>query len=518
VLSPKDDFNLAASELEDLIDNSLSGSLNVSSQPPLDIANHLSALKAYPYGCLEQTTSGVFPQLYINDELLAKLGIKGSKASDRKNAVNTAIVRLQTMQRSSGGFGLWSNQSPEEHWLSVYVVDFLLRAKESGYQVPTANLNKALQRIASYLRSPNKIRSYYDNIDSQTKFSIRSYAAQVLASINQAPLSILRRMYDHQRDAATPMALLQLGLALQKAGDKSRGQKALQEAVSDVGLYGKGNIYYSSRVRDLALANFWLLEQKESSGAWQELLIALVAELENRNWLSTQERNALFLLGKELKGLKGSDLNLAWQLAGKTVEKSLNSLQLSLANQALQDTIKVENKGSSNVYLNLRASGYTKTAPAPLDNGIQMQRTYYDLDGGLFNHDQIRSGEKLIVELAVRSDKRLRHAMLVDLLPAGLEIENQNLADSYDQTDLKVQGNSISEIMYDLSIAHQEYRDDRFVMAIDLPRKRLVRVYYLVRAVSPGTYTVPPTFAEDMYRPEIRHQGEGSGKLTVLPR
>ena len=118
----------------------------------------------------------------------------------------------------------------------------------------------------------------------------------------------------------------------------------------------------------------------------------------------------------------------------------------------------------------------------------------------------------------MRSDKRLRHAMLVDLLPAGLEIENQNLADSYDQTDLKVQGNSISEIMYDLSIAHQEYRDDRFVMAIDLPRKRLVRVYYLVRAVSPGTYTVPPTFAEDMYRPEIRHQGEGSGKLTVLPR
>jgi uncharacterized protein YfaS (alpha-2-macroglobulin family) len=33
-------------------------------------------------------------------------------------------------------------------------------------------------------------------------------------------------------------------------------------------------------------------------------------------------------------------------------------------------------------------------------------------------------------------------------------------------------------------------------------------VFYLVRAVSPGTYRVPPTLVEDMYRPEVRGIGK----------
>ena len=32
-------------------------------------------------------------------------------------------------------------------------------------------------------------------------------------------------------------------------------------------------------------------------------------------------------------------------------------------------------------------------------------------------------------------------------------------------------------------------------------------MFYLVRAVSPGTYIVPPTLVEDMYRPEVRGIG-----------
>jgi uncharacterized protein YfaS (alpha-2-macroglobulin family) len=33
-------------------------------------------------------------------------------------------------------------------------------------------------------------------------------------------------------------------------------------------------------------------------------------------------------------------------------------------------------------------------------------------------------------------------------------------------------------------------------------------VFYLVRAVSPGTYRVPPPIVEDMYRPEVRGIGK----------
>ena len=122
------------------------------------------------------------------------------------------------------------------------------------------------------------------------------------------------------------------------------------------------------------------------------------------------------------------------------------------------------------------------------------------------------------MELTVRADRRLRHALIVDQLPAGLEIENQNLADSYDQSDLQLHGESISELMQDLEINYQEYREDSFVMALDLPAGTEQRLYYLVRAVTPGTFSIPPTFAEDMYRPQIRHQGARAGSINVTPR
>ena len=323
VLSPQQSFNLDEQQLSDMLAQSLSGQLNVSSRPPLDIASHFSALKAYPYGCLEQTTSGVFPQLYVDDQLLTELGISGSEGEARSSAIKLAIARLQGMQRSSGGFGLWSDQSPEEHWLSVYVLDFLLRAKLAGYQVPEQNLQKLLKRVATYLRNPGKIRSYYEKINSETKFAIRAYAGQVLARNKAAPLSILRQMYQRRSATETPLALLQLGLALQSAGDNNRATQAIAEALSRVDDFGSQRIYYSSKVRDLALGSFWLLESGAAGSNWQPLLLRLVQQLEQRQWLSTQERNALFLLGKELR--KNGRFRNAFSLATGGEENAVSN-------------------------------------------------------------------------------------------------------------------------------------------------------------------------------------------------
>ena len=496
----------------------LSAQLNVSSVPPLDIASHLQALKAYPYGCLEQTTSGVFAQLYVTDPLLAQLGIKGSDIQSRKAAINLAIQRLQSMQRSSGGFGLWSQLSPEEHWLSVYVGDFLLRAKEAGYLVPEANLNKLLKRIGSYLRSPSKIHSYAGRIDSETKFAVRAYAGQVLARYNLAPLSVLRKMHDKQRGTSeSPMAVLQLSLALEMAGDKRRAAEGMTQALRQIDNFAKPYIHYASVVRDLALASFWLLEADKDAQLWMPLLQALTGELRQRQWLSTQERNALFLLGKELKLREGDAIDIAGEIGGVSFDNTLKQLQRSIDAHALRMPVSIENNAQDYLYLNLRASGYEQQTPAPLNRQISIKRRFYDLDGVEFNATEISSGEKLIVALEISAKQRLAHAMIVDLLPAGFEIENQNLTDSYSQSDLQVAGESLSETMAELDIKHSEYRDDRFVMALNLRRGHST-VYYLVRAVTPGKYQIPPTFAEDMYRPEIRHNGAAAGFISIVPR
>ena len=66
------------------------------------------------------------------------------------------IDRLLGMQLSNGGFSLWDNQGPEEYWLSVYVTDFLLRARDQGFSVSSVALEKAEQRLLRYLQDRNK--------------------------------------------------------------------------------------------------------------------------------------------------------------------------------------------------------------------------------------------------------------------------------------------------------------------------------------------------------------------------
>ena len=39
--------------------------LEVSSIPPIDLEKRLGSLIRYPHGCVEQTTSSVFPQVYL---------------------------------------------------------------------------------------------------------------------------------------------------------------------------------------------------------------------------------------------------------------------------------------------------------------------------------------------------------------------------------------------------------------------------------------------------------------------
>ena len=56
-----------------------------------------------------------------------------------------------------------------------------------------------------------------------------------------------------------------------------------------------------------------------------------------------------------------------------------------------------------------------------------------------------------------------------------------------------------------------------YTAALALDPGRRARVFYLVRAVTPGTYTVPPSLVEDMYRPQLRGVGRSNpSTITVV--
>jgi uncharacterized protein YfaS (alpha-2-macroglobulin family) len=124
----------------------------------------------------------------------------------RKRKIEMGIEHLLGMQRYNGSFGLWSSDSEEEYWLTAYVTDFLLRAREQGYGVPAEVLKKASERLLRYLQERNLIEVDYSENADHTRFAVQAYAALVLARSQQAPLGALRSLFDAARCPLRPAA------------------------------------------------------------------------------------------------------------------------------------------------------------------------------------------------------------------------------------------------------------------------------------------------------------------------
>ncbi|MNQ52757.1 hypothetical protein D3C85_667840 [compost metagenome] len=131
----------------------------------------------------------------------------------------------------------------------------------------------------------------------------------------------------------------------------------------------------------------------------------------------------------------------------------------------------------------------------------------------------INSGDLVLVHLALTAKQRVPDALVVDLLPAGLELENQNLAQSAASLEnASSQVKEWRESMQNANVLHQEYRDDRYVAALKLEPYGATHLLYLARAVTPGTYKVPPPQVESMYRPNWQAVGAAAGEMVVRGR
>ncbi|MEO4047743.1 alpha-2-macroglobulin [Pseudomonas sp. CAU 1711] len=493
--------------------------LSVSSRPPLNLAEQIRALKAYPYGCLEQTTSGLYPSLYADAATLERLGLAGEPDEQRRRAIEIGIERLLGMQRYNGSFGLWGADADEEYWLSAYVTDFLLRAREQGFAVPPQALERASQRLLRYLQDRQLVDAGYSDDLNHTRFAVQAYAGLVLARSQQAPLGSLRALYDRRADARSGLPLVQLAVALQKMGDKPRADEALALGLG-LGRSRKAWLGdYGSPLRDQALIYALLEENGLGASSRDQLLFALAEERALQRYLSTQERNALFLAGRGLVKQPEADWLAVLEAGGQRRELSNASPALRLDGAGLSEPLSLSSAFEGKLYQQLTLSGYPTSAPAPRSHNLSIERGFYGLDGRPLDLGNLASGQLVLVHLAVRAEERVPDALVVDLLPAGLELENQNLAQS--AASLDDASSAVKEwhkAMQHAAIKHQEFRDDRFVAAVDISGYDTTHLLYLARAVTPGSYRVPPPQVESMYRPAWNAIGATEERLVVRER
>jgi uncharacterized protein YfaS (alpha-2-macroglobulin family) len=489
---------------------------SVSSRPPLNLGEQIRALKAYPYGCLEQTASGLYPSLYADAATLKRLGIKGEPDNERKRKVELGIERLLGMQRSNGSFGLWGSDSEEEYWLTAYVTDFLMRARDQGYAVPPDSLKKANERLLRYLQDANQVQINYSRNVEHSRFAVQAYAALVLSRSQQAPLGALRSLFDRRTDARSGLPLVQLSIALDKMGDKPRADQALLAGLAVQRKSGEWLADYGSSLRDQALILALLNENNLAADKRDDRLFALADEVAANRYLSTQESNALFLAGRDLLNKPEKAWAAKLVSGAQSFDLSNNQTAVKLDGDSLAAPMTLQNQGSDTLYQQMTISGYPVQAPAPGGENLEISREYLSVDGQPLNLNALKSGQLVLIHTAIRAKERVPDALVVDLLPAGLELENQNLAQS--SASLEDASESVKnwrESMENANIKHQEYRGDRYVAALDLNGSTTVNLVYLARAVTPGVYRVPPPQVESMYRPNWQALGATPPQLVV---
>lgn len=516
--------SLDAGFAEGLLPGSVRARMQVSALPPIPFGAALQGALDYPYGCAEQTTSKGYAALELDAATARAFGVSGLDATRRRARMDGAFGRLSSMQLSNGHFSMWGgNDSNADPLLTPYVAEFLLDARDAGFAIPDAVLQKALQRLSEDLLTDGS-QFYGRNNRDYLKFAYKAYAGYVLARVNRAPLGTLRALYDNDRGKALKgLPLVHLGLALSLQGDRARGDKAIAAGFAfkgeRVGWLGD----YGSPMRDLALMIALTHERGYPKAAYDAKVIDLGRELQARRsapwfYLSTQEQIALARLGKALLANQTREVagTLTQGGAPETIAAA-RSFARDFDYAALAKGVRFVPQGQPPFFASLDVAGVPRTAPAPDASVVKVERSLFTTDGKPWTPRPLKEGEVLVVRVSITADQRMTDALLTDLLPAGLEIENMNLGGDEQWSGVEIDGVDLGDRSGEADVNHEEFRDDRYVAALNLGSGSTARIFYLVRAVTPGVYTVPPPLLEDMYRPWLRGVGRAvPATITVV--
>ncbi len=496
-LAPGASYTLPATILSQFVPGSTSLSLNVSSVQGYDnVAGMMKWLDRYPYGCLEQTTSGAMPLLVFNDVA----GAAGLRVDNTMHdRVQGAIDRILDMQQWSGGFGMWSFLGDEaDPFIGAFAVDFLMRARAEGsYVVPQDGIDRALKWLRGVAASEGR------------PDIARAYAYYLLARSGQVIPGDLRYFADTSgASIGNPLGDGMLGAALLAIGDRSRANIAFGRA-RDNALSAQPLTYistgYGSMLRDVSGLTAVAAEVNDNS---------LVLQLLNRtrefnlslNWTTTQEKAWMLLAQRQLLA-QAQPVSLS--ITGTTAETGGNAVTILPADAEVLSGVTVTNTGAATLYRTVSVSGAPAAPLPPMASGLSVNKMVLSLDGTPLNLATMRQNDRAIVVVSGQLSNNLYREMAVlDLLPAGWEIEGAVRRNE--------DGSSVYPFLPTLaSTSSVVARDDRFVATFTVgsswrstdPSVNQVRpvftVAYVVRAITPGTFTLPAAQVEDMYAPQI---------------
>lgn len=493
------------------IPESTEGKLLVSRSPLVQFSDHMIYLLDYPYGCVEQTVSIAFPQLYYSSLMKSIKNKPGFPVNYTRN-IEGALQRLVTMQMYDGALSYWPGGDYSNRWGSVYAAHFVLEAQKAGFQVNKNFSDRLLNYLSQMVRSKADEEIYYYMDDNYSSYKTKKvpakdifYGLYLLANSGKADLSTM----NYYKTAFSSLALdskYMLAITYLAAGDRKSYAELLPKAFE--GEYSKrctGGSFYSY-TRDLSFSLNALLETDPQSEQVGIMVQHLSQQLRKQKWLSTQERSFAFLaLGKFMKQNANNTVTASLSANGKPLGKFSGS-DVVLRKGISNETVEVTTLGAGRLYWFWEMEGLSKDgAFKPEDNFLKVRKSFYNRFGQPVQSKTFKQNELVVIKITLENKERSRVENIVvsDMLPAGFEIENPRITALPGMEWIKDSANP----------QYMDMRDDRihfFTSVSDRP----VNFYYLVRAVSPGKFVMGPVSADAMYDGEY-HSVNGAGVVTV---
>ena len=465
--------------------------LSASRSPDFGFKRIELALEDYPFMCVEQATSKVFPLLFQSFYQTPS----ADDAAKIQQRIQQHLKQLSRYQLGSGQFSYWPRGTGVEEWGNLYAGYFMLRAQQQGYTIDAVLLKQWLTHTKGEANSFNDTSSY--------GLTLQAWRLWLLAIADQANMGAMNRLREDLMNQtayrhATAHHLLALAYAEQSLADIAVTLHQHGGVTQHEQLAGVLNSEIIRQVIQLELAN----ALQQSQQRWQ-IALQLADKLRSDEYLNTIE--TAWASAALMQQFGGSQQNEAAQV---TVKNGQASTDWQIADQAFTDELKtyqadsfaVTNSGTTDLYLTLTQQG----VPAPGEEkanaqGISMQARFTALDGTPLDATSIKQGTDFIaiVEVVNQSGRSLEDLSLQQVFPAGWQLRNTGLAED----------NLAAQLNY------QSAGDDRVssFFALDASGSQSrIEVKVMLNASFAGRYYLPAWQANSMYDTKTRANNTGS--------
>jgi len=455
--------------------------LEVASIPPLNLSKRLDYLIEYPYGCVEQTTSSAFPQLFLSQIL----DLSPRQQAETERNIKATIQRLQRFQVPGGGLSYWPDGSDANEWGTNYAGHFMLEAQAKGYSLPIGFMEqwKKYQKTKALAWALDPHNFYFDDDLNQ------AYRLYLLAMARSPELGAMNRLREYKYLSVE--AKWRLAAAYKLVGQPEIGLQMINGLSTVIKPYSSMYGTFGSDLRDEAmiLETLTLLGQEQRAAS---ILRTVAARLSQDDWYSTQTTAySLIAIAQYCGQNKSSAGKLQFVYNSTNVASKSYLWQGDLAVNGGKVTIK--DYGTNKLYIRLIQKGQPTTGQdvesISKPEVLQMHVGYFTLGGKLIDPTKLKQGTDFVAQVNIKNPGRrgqYYNMALTQIFPSGWEILNTRMMETEDAFK-----SSPSD--------YQDIKDDRVNTYFNIPENKEVTYYVMLNAAYAGKYYLPATYCGAMY-------------------